>query len=281
VVLDRYAGSCFIVGSSLVGYDGAQNVRDEERSVEQEQKPRERSFIRELVPDWRPTREQILWAVRFTIVLVVLLCLLTLIGLPFGITLWEWIKLLIVPAVLALGAFLFTRSENRRAQQIANQRRQDDTLQAYLDQIGQMLLDKDRPLRQSEEGDEVQTLARARTLTTLSLLDGVRKGALMGFLLEANLIQGGLKGRHDPVISLFEADLREADLSTYAWINVDMTAAALSDANLNLCDLEGSRLAGARLVNASLVAAFLADVDLNGAILTGANLYGTDLRRAR
>ena len=34
----------------------------EERQVDQEQKLREKLFIRELVLDWRPTREQKLWA---------------------------------------------------------------------------------------------------------------------------------------------------------------------------------------------------------------------------
>jgi hypothetical protein len=87
-------------------------------------------------------------------------------------TFWDWLDLLIVPVVLALGGYLFTRSGNRRAQdiasqrtetdqQIAAQRRQDDTLQAYLDQMGQLLLDKDNPLRHSKTNDEVRTLARA------------------------------------------------------------------------------------------------------------------------
>jgi hypothetical protein len=87
--------------------------------VEQEQKPRERSFISELVPNWRPTREQKLWAVRIILVLVVLLSILTLVGLPFDIRLWDWLDLLIIPIVLALGGYLFTRSENMRAQDIA------------------------------------------------------------------------------------------------------------------------------------------------------------------
>lgn len=61
-------------------------------------------------------------------------------------------ELLIVPAVLAVGGYLFTRSESRRTRDIANQqrdldreiadeRRQDDTLQAYLDGRSQLLTD--------------------------------------------------------------------------------------------------------------------------------------------
>jgi hypothetical protein len=165
--------------------------------VEHEQKPpndHSRSFIKELVPNWRPTREQVLWSVRIAIVLVTVLSTLTLIGLPFDITLWNWMNLLIIPVVLAIGGYLFTRSENRATRVAAEQRAQDEALQAYLDQMGQLLLDKDSPLRQSGEGDEVRTLARARTLTVLPRLDGNRKGTVVRFLYESGLIakDGGM-----------------------------------------------------------------------------------------
>ena len=87
--------------------------------MDQERKFRRRSFISELVPDWRPAREQVLWAVRSVIVVVVVLGLLTLIGLPFGITLWAWVKLLIVPAVIAAGAIWFNRQQRTREMEIA------------------------------------------------------------------------------------------------------------------------------------------------------------------
>jgi cytochrome b subunit of formate dehydrogenase len=48
--------------------------------VDEEQKPRERSFIRELVPDWHPTREQWLWAIRITVVVVLSLTVIALLG---------------------------------------------------------------------------------------------------------------------------------------------------------------------------------------------------------
>jgi hypothetical protein len=82
--------------------------------VDQEQKPHERSFIRELVPDWHPTREQKLWAVRIAIVLVVVLGILTFIGLPFGITLWEWLKLLAVPITVGAAVPLLNWLQKKR-----------------------------------------------------------------------------------------------------------------------------------------------------------------------
>ena len=71
-------------------------------------------------------------------------------------TLWDWLNLLIVPAVLALGGYLFTRTENRATQAAAEQRAQDEALQTYLDQLGQLLLDGDRPLRQSKAPVEIR-----------------------------------------------------------------------------------------------------------------------------
>ena len=43
----------------------------------------------------------------------------------------------------------------RREIEIGSERAQDAVLQSYFDQMSQLLLDKDRPLREPEEGDEV------------------------------------------------------------------------------------------------------------------------------
>src|SRR5215213_10229604 len=83
--------------------------------VEPDKTPRKRAddLIRLLVPDWRPTRQQVVWAIRIGVAFVLVLCILSLVGRPFGITLWQWLDLLIIPAVLAIGGYLFARSESR------------------------------------------------------------------------------------------------------------------------------------------------------------------------
>lgn len=129
-------------------------------------------------------------------------------------TLWDWLDLLIIPFVLAIGGYLFALSENQRTQQIAErhrvldreiaqqqaetdrdiaeQRRQDDTLQAYLDQFGQLMLDKEPSLLESREKDEIRVLARAWTLTVLARLGpGRRKRSVLQFLFESGLIDKG------------------------------------------------------------------------------------------
>jgi uncharacterized protein HemX len=105
-----------------------------------------------------------------------------------GKTIWDWMQLLIVPLALTGIGIYFTMQQNERQQQIEDQRTQeaqkienqraqaeqelahqgaqDAALQAYLDQMSQLMLEGD--LRGSEEGSEVRTLARARTRTVLA-----------------------------------------------------------------------------------------------------------------
>jgi hypothetical protein len=186
-------------------------------------------------------------------------------------TFWDWLDLLIVPTVLALGGYLFTRSENNRTLEIANkqrevdreiaeQRGQDDALQAYLDQIGQLLLDEERSLRESKVGDEERTFARARTKEVLWKLSPHRKRNVLQFLYEACLIK-----RDNKVIDLSGADLRNAYLWKLDLKNADLTGTDIKGANLSEAKLSGADLRGSMLGRADLREANLVGVDLSNA----------------
>ena len=137
-----------------------------------------------------------------------------------GMTVQDLLQLLIVPLVLVVISFVFVMQQDQRQRRIENQRAeaqralaaqraQDEALQAYLDQMSTLLLEKD--LRVSEEDTEVRTLARARTLTVLERLDPSRKTAVANFLAEAKLI-ANVDGKN-PVIALNDADLSGAALA--------------------------------------------------------------------
>src|SRR5687767_6394101 len=91
-----------------------------------------------------PTSRQLRWAGAT----VGLLTIAVLIGYRYGITLWDWIKLLIVPTAIAGAGLWFNTQQREREQRIADNRAQDDSL---------------------------STVARARTLTVLGRLDSGRK----------------------------------------------------------------------------------------------------------
>jgi len=92
--------------------------------------------------------------------------------------------------------------------EVNDRRAKADALQAYLDQMGQLLLDKDKPLRQSKEGDEVRTLARARTLTVLQSLDGYGRWTVVQFLYESRLVDNG-----HVIVPLRDANLQETEFN--------------------------------------------------------------------
>jgi uncharacterized protein YjbI with pentapeptide repeats len=209
-------------------------------------------------------------------------------------TLWDWLQLFIVPLALAAIGLWFAAQQEARQQQIEakraqseqhieEQRAQDAALQAYLDQMSQLMLEGN--LGHSEGGSEVSTLARARTRTVLGRLDSRRKGSVVQFLYEASLIEKG-----NSIVSLSDVRLRDANLSGATLIgadlfkadliDADLSGANLSDADLRETELNEANLSNAILSGANLSGAYLIDADLSGAGLIGADLIGTDLSGA-
>jgi uncharacterized protein YjbI with pentapeptide repeats len=261
----------------VVGYDGCHNVRgDKERWVEREpQRTLEHAVLllrAALLPGWSPkASEQLVWATRGAIALGVI----ALIASVVDKTLWDWLRLLIVPVVLGLGAYLFTRSENRRTLEQADHRREEEVLQAYLDQMWQLLLDKDlRSMSKANSNSEALTAARVSTLTALERIHHAdKKRLIVTFFLW--MWQGSLLKRQDTVVILEGANLGGADLH-----EVDLGGADLKGAKLEGANLSGAFLEDADLSDADLRRAFLSAAYMNGADLSGANLKEADLSGA-
>src|ERR671913_505379 len=227
-----------------------------------------------------------------------------------GMTVRDWLPIvgaLLVPVVIALGIWAITwqldKLENQRAEaerELAEQQAQDEALQAYLDQMSQLILDRKLleveqgdPLH--EQGDPVHTLAQARTSTAILRLDAQHNESVTHFLIHSGLavrskdsarvLRGStlshakLSDAHLPV-----ADLGGADLSNALLDNADLVAhltnADLSDASLIGADLRDANLFGADLRDANLISADLSRADLSEANLIGANLENANLSGA-
>jgi uncharacterized protein YjbI with pentapeptide repeats len=202
-------------------------------------------------------------------------------------TLWDIVSLLFMPVVLAGLAFTLSSLETRRQDAIADrrataeakvegERAKDAVLQTYLDRMSELLLKKD--LRVSVEGDEARVIARARTLTVLYQLDEVRKGLLLRFLYESELITGGEQTA--AVVDLVGANLREIDLRGASLREAYLRAACLPEAKLPDADLRDAYLHRANLNKADLSNAYLSEADLRNADLRYADLRWADLNGA-
>jgi Pentapeptide repeats (8 copies) len=201
--------------------------REEYRVAQQQQDGQQQE------PRWQPTRRQLLWT--GATVGLLLLTIAVVIGYRYDITVWDWLKLLIVPVVIAGGGLWFNRQQRERELEIARQQReqeldiserrtQDEALQAYLDQMSDMLLpNKDRPsLYKARAGDSLSSVARARTLTALPRLDEDRKARVVQFLHESGLIT-----KNRPILDLSDTDLSDTDLDGAVLDNADLAAADL------------------------------------------------------
>jgi len=186
-------------------------------------------------------------------------------------TLWDWLKLLIVPAALAIGVYWLNqlqteRERNAQAAQRAREleiesaRAKDEALQAYLGHMSQLPLELRSLEGASQNAQELlMQVARARTLTVLQRLDGRRKRSVLQFLTE-----GGLIDRGNPSIGLRGADLSDADLNEARLNETDLRGANLRGADLRGADLRGADLQGADLPEAILCGLREADLRENG-----------------
>ena len=194
--------------------------------------------------------------VSFLVVAIILLVLIALIiveirlfGTGFaGKALWDWLQLLIIPAVLAVAGYIINltisrgeqaateqraKSEREAAEEradserkIAEDNQREVALQEYLDRMSELLLEKD--LRKSTPDDEVRSVARVRTLTVLCQLDNRRINYVLSFLRETKLVTFESE---TSIISFCSADLSSVDFKDVNLSDIDLSKANLSKAD--------------------------------------------------
>jgi uncharacterized protein YjbI with pentapeptide repeats len=242
-------------------------------------------------------------------------------------TIWDWLQLLIVPLMLAALGFWFTAQQDQRQQRteiqradaerkLAEQRAQDEALQAYLDQMSQLMLE--RNLLEAKDDtvpppDPALVLARARTSTIILRLDDEHNESVTRFLGDSELTTGvesqgllsemelshaalsnaqlpgadlhysslndaDLSGANLAQANLSQVGLRDADLSGAELFEAELQLARLEEANLKDADLAYASLSGAYLMEANLSGAYLKKVNLRDAHLKGADLSGAFLK---
>src|SRR5215210_6981864 len=192
-------------------------------------------------------------------------------------TLWEWLGLLFVPAMLALGGFLLNRWQKQHEDRIqdaqeryeklaARQRAQNEMLRTYLDQMSDLMVD--RKMRKDPPQSDTHRLAQARTIATLLGLDRDYKRRPLKLIYELELIT-----KNEPLLNLKNAGLDTADLR-----EVTLHDACLKEVDLRRADLRGADLKGSDLKEADLRGANLSNADLSNTCLAGANLLPYDIR---
>ena len=216
-------------------------------------------------------------------------------------TLWDWLQVILVPLTLTSVGIWFTKREKARDDdqrrtdrdreeryrenegKLAENRLREATLEAYLDRMSELLLDKN--LSHSKPDDEVREVARARTMTAFPRVGKGGQAVILQFLYDAKLL-GTFDFWKDVtttvVVSLANANLngiklRQARLSGAFLFRVKMIHADLTGSDMERINLEGADLRGAVLKQVQLNDGLLRSADLRLADFTGANLTGANL----
>lgn len=186
-------------------------------------------------------------------------------------SIWMILELLIVPTTLAIFVFILDKFERQEERKLNLDNQRERLLQNYFDALTGLILENG--LKESKPNDEVREIARIKTLTTLKRLDTDRKGGLLEFLSETELIQ--MKNDSYPIISLDRANLAGARLRRAKMEGSRLVLAELEGAHLLWGNLKGANLRFAYLEDANL-----SDANLEGACLEGAHLEGANLEAA-
>lgn len=198
---------------------------------------------------------------------------------PGQISFWEWVGVLVIPlALLAAGTWL--HNEQVRYENIArNQHGQDEALRQYLDQMSNLLVDKQ--LRRRRENSDARLLAQARTTAILFELHDTRKRRPLKLIYRLHPIN-----KPKPILTLENAALDNADLREITLRDADLRGADLRRANLSGAILRGANLLPydeqdpAKLNSYNLNGVDPRNIDLSGDSLRLTNLSGAILRGA-
>ena len=222
---------------------------------------------------------------------------------------WDWMELMLIPASLLFGGYLFHQAQRRSGTEMASNRNSseqdlaisqshDTIFDSFLERMTELLLERD--LQSSPPDSGIRDLARNWTITTVRRLDGHHNSILFRFLEESRLVPANLPAGETPVVhfdgaNLGDVDLRHANLSAVNFKGADLSRANLSDANfrnaelaradlrealLMRANLQDTNLSQAILWEADLTEAFLKDCTLNRAFLRDTTFYRAQLREA-
>ena len=168
-----------------------------------------------------------------------------------GKSFWDWLTTILIPLAVVGATIGFgwwqgqlADMQHQNDQQIALDQQRATTLQTYLSDIQDLLLNHNllgnlKPAYHGKilgEDTAVEVLAQARTDTALQGLDTERKGRLVEFLYDAHLIgfyDANHRTSYGPIIGLGNTNLSGVDLHDEWLLGINLSSANLSGANLS------------------------------------------------
>jgi uncharacterized protein YjbI with pentapeptide repeats len=213
---------------------------------------------------------------------------------------WDWLQLLIIPLMLALGAFYLNSTADFRDYQIAQEQKHQEILTDYFSKMQDLIVEtkKSKQTPGSKESNseerlllEFRTTAQALTLSVLEQLDGKRKGKVITYLAESQLITANNDNQsslpeveNDNPSSLPEIKLNGANLKEIVLKNVDLYSIIdmkNKDRIINGIKINNANMERANLSKVNLFKSDLMGSNLENATLQNVNFAGSTMKSSR
>ncbi|WP_020412276.1 pentapeptide repeat-containing protein [Microbulbifer variabilis] len=207
---------------------------------------------------------------------------------------WEWLQLLIIPAVLTLAGLYLSDQFERRQEKLEMEKYRRAELVNYLNTMTNLLIHQNLSLECGSEDykdpacDKLSKVELKRAVAVFDVALALTKGIIKVLGGQGNaqvlafLSDSGLSGIFHSERIFHGINLREANLSHLYLDGIDLTDANLIGADLTLTHLSKSILIGAQFQNATMEGAVLHCAWIFKANFTAAKkLDHVDFRGAR
>lgn len=189
---------------------------------------------------------------------------------PRSKTLWDWLDLILIPAVLAMVAWIYKEFDKTKTKKEELINRQNLSLDNFIKTITELNLEynlsSDKPIEGTSE------IARSRVILVLNDLDSASKGQVLQFLYESNLVN------QNPKIKLVGANFRESNLRGIDLSFAEIRGAYFSDSDLSKCNFSSSTFVGCDFTDSDFSESKVNNVDFSYTNLTKCKFHKVDLR---
>ena len=183
-------------------------------------------------------------------------------------TLWDWLDLIIIPVTIGLIGWSYSQIEKVKTKKREEERSQKEVLESFLQTMTDLILTHKISISPTQQ---TLAIARARTNIAVNNLNGQRKGQVLQFLYESDLID------INPKLDLLGINLQSASLDEIVLGKSEIKGAYFNLSSIQNGNLDGAILTGCDFSQANLSKSRVRNVDLSYSNLTKAKLKNMDL----
>lgn len=195
--------------------------------------------------------------------------------------LWDWLDLLIVPVSLILLGWLYKTYEKTKEEIKEIENKQNEILDSYFRIISEFISNSN--LLDTNKNKESRVIARTRTIVALENLEGERKGQVLQFLYESNLIDNekiNILGANFKCLQVSGIVLRKLTIKGVYFCNSNFENTFLDKSRFISCDFTNTNFNKSSMEDTSFEYSNLSKCKLSNIDLTKVNFEGSNLNDA-